>query len=314
MLIFGVLRRGSIQFHWSAEIYGFGNCFRSFIRYPWFLPIFLTSDHGINLSQYIDPEIKSGSFGSRVHLTWSEENTEIQIQGITIVPIQHPWLMYFENSSKVENNSRRGSIFYPLHKAPGYDFFGLDDQASIDYLNELPDEFHPIEVSLHMHDLGGDRQKLFEDSGFKTVSLGETNNPSFHRKFFSLVSNYKYAFSESWGSHVPFLIKSGIPTQIIPRAVTITRQGESAPVHSGQFEIELRKAEEMFETLPYFISSEQMLYIDKLLGVQFRKSRLEVSKIVYGELCGIGLKWILRFVMARFKLKVRQSRAKGLGI
>jgi hypothetical protein len=249
-----------------------------------------------------------------VHLTWSQENTEIQIPGITIVPIQHPWLMYFENSIKVENNSRRGSIFYPLHKAPGYDFLGLDDQASIKFLNELPGEFHPIEVSLHMHDLGGDRQKLFEDSGFKTVSLGDTNNPSFHRKFFSLVSNYKYAFSESWGSHVPFLIKSGIPTQIIPRAITITRQGESAPVHSSRFEIELRKAEEMFEAVPYFISSEQMLYIDKLLGVRFRKSRLEVSKIMYRELCGIGLKWILSFVIARFKLKVRQSRSNGMGI
>lgn len=261
----------------------------------------------------MDPEIKSGSFGSRVHLTWSGENAQIRIPEITILPIQHPWLMHLENSGSVENNSRKGSIFYPLHRAPGYDFIGLDDEASIKYLKELPDDFYPIEISLHMHDLGGERQKLFEASGFKTVSLGKTNNPNFHREFFSLVSNYKHAFSESWGSHIPFLLKSGIPTQIIPRAITITRSGETTPVHSGKFETELQKAEEMFAAFPYFISPEQMLYIDSLLGVGYKKSRLEISKILYGQLYEIGLNWILRFVMARIVFKFRQSRTKGLG-
>jgi hypothetical protein len=276
--------------------------------YPWFLPIFLTADHGINISQYMDPEIKSGSIGSRVHLTWSEENSKFQIPGISVIPVQHPWLMYLEKLSRVENNKRKGSIFYPLHKAPGYQFIGLDDEASIKYLKELPQEFHPIDISLHMHDLGGDRQKLFENSGFNTVSLGETNNPSFHKNFFNLVANYQYAFSESWGSHIPFLLKSGIPTQIIPRTITIIRIGESVPVHSGKFDIELRKAEQLFAAQPYSISPQQLLYVDGLLGVRYKRSRLKIAKIVYGELFGIGLSWILRFVAANLVRKVRSKQ------
>lgn len=312
MLILSMLRRGAVQFHWSAEIYGFGSCFRRFAGYPNFLPLFLTSDHGINISQYMDPAITSGSIGCRIHLTWSEKNAESHVPGITMVPIQHPWLMHLESTGVANFNSRYGSIFYPLHKAPGFSFIGLDDEESIRYLKSLPKKFHPIDVSLHMHDLGGERQELFEKSGFKTVTLGETSDPDFHKKFFTLVSNYQYAFSESWGSQIPFLVKNGIPTQIVPRTTTITRDGESEPVHSAEFEKELRNAEKLFANLPHFINQEQLDYVDRLLGVQYKMSPEKFSRIIYGQLFNRGLIWMLRFGITVLVSKVAKSRTQDL--
>lgn len=308
MIILSVLERKTFHFHWSSEIYGFGECFRRAAKYPRILPLFFTSDHGVNISGYLDPEIKTKKIKTRKHLTWSEENLNTQVAKLKFVGTQHPWLYYLEEKKEQLKKNQVGSIFYPLHRAPGFIFDGLDDSESIRYLLDLPEQYQPVHVSLHMHDLGSEREELFLSAGFKIVTLGETNERKFHEKFFSLISGYRYAFSESWGSQVPFLIMCGVPTQIIPRKITILESSHNKKVHSKEFEMELRRAEEIFSEFPTQITSDQIQYANKVLGVKLRKTRLQLSLIAYGQMFKLGLPWFIRLLIKTVPHKITAGK------
>ena len=303
-----MLESKTFHFHWSSEIYGLGECFRSAAKYPRILPLFFTSDHGVNISGYLDPDIKTRKIRTRKHLTWSEANLKTKVAKLKIAGTQHPWLYYLERNKEKLNENRVGSIFYPLHRAPGFIFHGLDDSASIKYLRNLPDQYQPVHVSIHMHDLGSEREEQFLSAGFKVVTLGETNDIKFHEKFFSLISGYKYAFSESWGSHVPFLIKCGIPTQIIPSRISILEASENKKVHSSEFEMELKRVEEIFSKFPTQVTSDQIEYVNRVLGVKLRKHRLQLSVIAYGQMFRIGLLWIIKLLIRAIPQKIAKGK------
>ena len=310
MIMLSVLESKTFHFHWSSEIYGLGECFRRTARYPRILPLFFTSDHGVNISGYLDPDIKTRKVKTRKHITWSEENLHTNVAKLKIEGTQHPWLYYLEDNKEKLKENRSGSIFYPLHRAPGFIFHGLDDSESIKYLHNLPDQYQPVHVSIHMHDLGSEREKLFLSAGFKVVTLGETNDRKFHEKFFSLISGYRYAFSESWGSHIPFLIKCGIPTQIIPRRISILEASENKKVHSNEYEMELRQAEKIFSKSPTQITSDQIQYVDRVLGVKLRKRRLQLSVIAYGQLVKLGLPWMINLLIETVPRRIAKGKTR----
>lgn len=302
-----MVKQGLLRFHWSTEVYGLGTCFREYALYPRFLPFFFTSDHGINISRNLDPDIASGRIGTRKHLTWTSSNLELEIPQVKLVGVIHPWLFYLKSQKNINPPSRKGSIFYPYHKVPGFDFLGLDDDSSIKYLLNLPKKYHPICVSLHMHDLGGDRQRKFEESGFQIVTLGQSDSEDYHQKFFGLVSKFAYAFSENWGSQVPFLILSGVPCQIIPRNVQILLKGEPASLHTEEYSQQSKKAEELFQNLPSEISGPQLEFANSTVGKTIGISRFRLVRLAYTELLVVGIPWLLHETFRHLRIKLERK-------
>jgi hypothetical protein len=232
---------------------------------------------------------------------------ELEIPQVKLVGVIHPWLFYLKSQKNINPPSRKGSIFYPYHKVPGFDFLGLDDDSSIKYLLNLPKKYHPICVSLHMHDLGGDRQRKFEESGFQIVTLGQSDSEDYHQKFFGLVSKFAYAFSENWGSQVPFLILSGVPCQIIPRNVQILLKGEPASLHTEEYSQQSKKAEELFQNLPSEISGPQLEFANSTVGKTIGISRFRLVRLAYTELLVVGIPWLLHETFRHLRIKLERK-------
>ena len=125
-----------------------------------------------------------------------------------------------------------------------------------------------------------------------------------------MISGYRYAFSESWGSHIPFLIKCGVPTQIIPRRISILEASENKKVHSNEYEMELRQAEKIFSKFPTQITSDQIQYVDRVLGVKLRKRRLQLSVIAYGQLVKLGLPWMINLLIETVPRRIAKGKTR----
>jgi hypothetical protein len=163
-----------------------------------------------------------------------------------------------------------------------------------------------------MHDLGGDRQRQFEESGFQIVTLGKSDSKDYHQKFFSLISNFSYAFSENWGSQVPFLILTGVPCQIIPRNVQILLKGEPASLHTEEYSRQSKKAEELFQNLPSEISGPQLEFAISTVGKTIGISRFRFIRLAYIELLVVGIPWLLHESFRHLRIKLgRRNEPKS---
>ena len=263
--------------------------------YPKSLPIFFTSDHGTNLHGTVAHDIQEGTSTSRFHFTWNQQvvDTHKKWRRPRVLGIRHPWYISPSKASELRESS--GTLFFPVHTNPGFTVNGLNDEESIDYLRMLPEKFHPVTICLHQHDLNSLRQNRFSSAGFKILTAGDGRDEKYEQKFRDLISGFKFGISESWGSQVAYMIKLGIPCQIIKRDYTVIENVPNAKMHGEGNETltqNLLRFEEAFKELPDEITGVQLELVDQVLGIDFKNSRGKIIFVAWFTLFLVGIPWI----------------------
>jgi hypothetical protein len=271
------------------------------------------SDHGISLYS----TIRQPEFFSKKHAIWylswntNALDTYKEKRRPRVLFITNPWLQYIKKNKRnaIEAN---GTIFYPYHSVPGVKLMGHLDEESIRYLKSLDEEYQPISVSMHMHDLYGERAKLFESSGYEVVSSGDINDKYFQDNFINLASKFQYAISESFGSQVVYLTILGIPCQILQREIEEPDLMFGGLMTDDEtYKRNLQTAYQIFRDLPEKITKEQKDFVEGLLGVNAKFSRAKISLTVWSSLFLVGIPWFFHSGI-KVMLKVIRNRFQHL--
>lgn len=300
-----------VYFSWTSEIYGKGLAFRKMANYPKFIPLFFLSDHGVNISAVIPKDILETKSKTRkeFYLTWSRENL-MKFAGnknIKLVGIVHPWISYRKKMRINLSENRQGTIFFPLHSAPGWKI-NIDnrngDPLSIAFLQQLSIDYYPVSVSIHTHDWDSSMHSEYKKAGFNIISFGNSMNYNYVENFYSIVRNYRYAISESWGSHVAILSEFGIPCKIIHKKILVTDE-KNVKVHDDLHSNRLKEVAKIFAKLNDSVTKEQSDLAQKYLGFEFINSR-KTTFIIWYSIFLTGLPWLFLNLMN----KLRRSKSR----
>lgn len=198
---------------WPMELYSFGKCFRQWLNWPKFIPLPAYGDHGVHLSRRLD-ELEL-SAPTKLHLTWSNWRKAQKIEKKRIIQIEHPWVTYRNRCSIEKDKNARGTLVYLTHSLPGADFATYDFETYFETLLKLPREYHPIVLSMPMHDLRKNLHRTLSKFEIPMVTAGNTSSPFFVDRFYDLARQFKFATSNAPGSALFYCHELGLESFIL---------------------------------------------------------------------------------------------------
>jgi hypothetical protein len=256
----------------------------------------------------MDNEILKPDNGIKYHLTWSSILLDLHKlrEFPKLIGMIHPWVTYKESNKFAKKENARGTIFFAFHSAGGANISGYNDQDSINYLLKLPEEFHPLTVSLHPSDRGSSREDFFRSFGLNVVSMGPSFASDFVDNFYETISNFEYSVSESWGSQVAYCADFGLKTVILPRKIEVVSKLTGEAIVSERDKIyaeKLARAEQLFADFEVDQQIEQIDFIRETLGYQYRRKRFIQVVFCYSLIIRVGLFWVLtKWTPKNFKI------------
>ena len=217
--------------YWTSEAYSFGKYLRKYAYYPSFFPLTVYSDHsGPNLSD--EPYKHELECDAPIFLTHSKEKSKNYIKktGKKSCVIKSP-SVYCRITNKLEQaNNARGTIAFPVHTLPNYTEI-FDAKKYIKDLKNLPKEFHPIAVCMHMHDVNKGRHKLFIEENIPVFTAGNNSDQRFSERLYSILKEFKYSTSNNLGTITFLSIEMNIPFFIYgTNQIEINHSDENIPI------------------------------------------------------------------------------------
>ena len=268
--------------YWSSEIYGFGKYFREYGFYPRFLPLHIYSDHGppLDTDEPFACEINNDS---PVLMVFPKAKKEILEQKVNkpVYNIISPFVFYRRKYKIKQAENARGTISFPAHSTPWVEDC-LDHEIYIKQLKELPDEFQPVSVCLHMHDIRKGLHEVYMKHGIPVYTAGNSLDYRFTKRFYDILKNFKYSTSNLIGSYTSYSVEMGVPFSLYgqePEYISVLNDGKKIDL-SGNFS-EYDKMTSLFKGLYTEITTEQKRIIEHKLGIHEGISRLEMAKILY---------------------------------
>lgn len=244
------------------SLYGIDEIVKCWCKYPKWLPFRFEIHHGwyiVDKPSKVDIESLSPvllMFNRRQKETWEKNYKK------PAVVIGAPYIHYRRCKNIKQSPDASGTIAFPQHSAAHYDvIFDIDNYCR--KLNQLPDEFKPITICLHVHDVRRGRIALYEEKGFKVITAGPRETIEFAKKFYDILSNFKYSTSNIVGSHTMYSIEMGIPFFLCGEPGYYAGRPEEPKSKIGL------KAETLFNNLPenVKITSEQKQFIENEAGI-----------------------------------------------
>lgn len=203
-----ILRFPSKKF-WTWEVYGLGASTKNLLGLPPRTILTLGSDHGINLTTVAD-EMEQ-SLGGSSYITWSSWRADLIFEDLRkVIVVQHPWVA-FRKQHKIEPRAERvGTLAFSPHTVPGMRSEKFDYTEYIIKLSNLPPQFQPVTLCLHVHD--AKLQRLMEVSrlGVRIVTVGHSLNYRYTERFYELVGGFRYCTSPKIGSQLFYAEEFGI--------------------------------------------------------------------------------------------------------
>jgi hypothetical protein len=259
--------------YWPTELYSFGRCYRLWTGWPWWLPIPLYGDHGVCLFGQLEPhELRSKP---RVHLTWYKERAGANrmLDGKRVERVRHPWVVYRERAGYVQKADAMGTLVFHTHTIVGLELGEYDWTAYFSTLRELPEEYQPVVICLHRHDIAKGYHRAIREAGFPMVSAGDTSSPYFVDRFYSLLSRFKYATSNSGGSELFYSEEMGVRYFLAgkpPVLVNVTRDDRpkgQLTISDAIAQASLKKKDALFRAFPPVASEEKNAFVSDILGL-----------------------------------------------
>jgi hypothetical protein len=272
----------------SNDYYGQASVFKKYLKIPEFYKLKVTLEHGIEFSD----DVWSSELQASVPVcaVLNEERAVLyKNKNIkTIIPIGFGFIYAIDIFNKLYgkkyNNSKKcGTVVFPSHSTHHIKS-KFNFKKYSEYLDLLPDKFKPIIVCIYWKDYLNGHHIEFIKKGFKIVTAGHMYDKLFLFRLYNICRQFKYSTSNSIGSHVPISIKSGC-------SFFLSEDFELS--HENPLNLELGTIpdyikgfnDNLFSQSTVDSSSEiKLAYADKLLGLKFKKSRVELFIIIlYAE-------------------------------
>ena len=277
--------------YWTAEIYGFGKWIRRYGFYPDFLPLCIYTDHGIVFEeQAAKHELESDApvilFHSHIKVkNFRETNNKPCF-------ILYSAFVFARKALKIEQKKdAKGSIFFWGHSTQVV----VDQRDVEDYhqeLTKIPEIFKPVTICLHIHDINHGIDKKLKKLGYQVVTAGNSSEENFAERFYRILSEYKYAISNTIGSYTFYAVEMGIPFGIYGTEPEYFNYGDPN-IESGEYisykELDgYKKALVLFSGLPDKVTEAQKEFVDEYLGIKYGLSRSKMAVVLYRSF----LQWI----------------------
>ena len=265
--------------YWPAELYSFGRCYRDWLDLPSWAPLPLYGDHGVNLTGILSPhEVKAKP---KVFVTWFKDRAESLAKETQkdILHIPHPWISFRRKYKMEKLSDAKGTLVFYSHTSAGIEIVDYDWDQYFSTLKNLPDEYHPLIICMHRHDVEKGYHRHIRKYGFPIISAGETSSPYFVERFYDLVSRFAFATSNSGGSELFYCEELGVSYFIF---------GESPKyVNFSNYELPIGRMKprdivsiksndlknELFRQFPPKKSKEKDDFVGRVLGVDVNSEK-----------------------------------------
>ena len=277
--------KGKAKWHyWTAEVYSFGRHIRNYAFYPSFLPLHIYTDHGPGC--YIT-EIPKHEFEHDASCQFYHSADSVKLFKKSSDKPCYTMLSPFAWCRKVrkiqQSDNARGTLAFPAHSTQDIDLVS-DIEEYIEQLKKLPEEFQPVSVCLHMHDINKDQHKIFMKHNIPVYTAGNAFDQRFAERFYDILKNYKYTTSNMIGSYTYYSIEMGIPFSLYGKEAKYENKGNANMV-IGEMPLNLfydyYKISETFKGLYKIITEDQKKIAEISLGINEGISRIEMAKLLY---------------------------------
>lgn len=266
--------------YWTAEIYGFGKHIREYGFYPLELPLFINTDHGISLHEFpLKSELESSAPIQFYHSTRRVRDWK-KVSEKPCYVMFSPFVFYRRNNNIKQAPDAKGTLAYPAHTTPLIDDHS-DIELYIQQLKTLPEEYQPVSVCLHYHDINKGQHKLFLRHNIPVFTAGNPHDYRFTERFYEIIKNFKYTTSNLVMSCLFYSVEMDIPHFLYGNRPEYINKGDSN-LKEGKYEPDkmskvLQYAINLFTGMPNHISSEQKGFVEKELGVNDGVSRMKMA-------------------------------------
>lgn len=297
---------------WTAEVYGFGVHIRKYAWYPKWLPLCIETDHGPgDRDAPLTSELESTA---PVQLYHSSLRVR-QWRTLSRKPcycLLSPYVYYRKKNGIEKSLDAKGTIAFPAHTTGAIDDVS-DIQTYIDQLKNLPAEFQPVSVCLHMTDIGKGLHKKFRQNGFNVYTAGNAFDDKFTERFYQIIRNFKYSTSNLAGSYLYYCVEMGIPFFLYGDGPKFINKADQN-IEIGEY-VSYKKQEAYLKLLSLFsrraatISEEQRMFVNRGLGVNEGLSRLQLAMALYYSLfrCIFRLRgWV--FIASRLRKRWQREQ------
>lgn len=195
---------------WEAEIYSLGKTYREWLGWPWFIPLPMIGDHGVELHRSFSERERNS--GARTYLTWSSWRSSRQFPGqMKVIQITHPWVVYRKSKSIEKCASASGTLVFIPHTTQETLRDEFDFENYFQSLESLPEKFKPFFLCLQMHDVRKGLHRELEKFGYPIFTLGNSSSPFFVDRFYDLVRRFDFCTSNVAGSQTFYCEEAGVP-------------------------------------------------------------------------------------------------------
>lgn len=266
--------------------YGFSKIIRKRVFYPSFLPICAHFEHSSPpfYDEIWDMEKKflTNLFFHREDYA-TQWNNKFKGKARTFMS---PFVWYKENKSIIISKKAKGSLFFIHHSRKGVDR-EHNQEKIIGIIENLDEVQKPVTFCFYYLDIQKGLHLPYQEKGYNVVSAGHLDNPNFIKGFYDLISNYKFALTNSIGGHLLFATNLGLPVSYFE---------ELEPVHTSNligFEDSRKRllksktynhAKNLFRGIHQNVSIEQEEFANKMLGVYSKSNNITLFIILYKSL------------------------------
>ena len=292
---------------WTSEINGFNQAYRKWLKIPKWLPLPFYSDHGVDPSRRFQKhEIENKA---KIHFTWTKARKEAggTLKNKQIIRVQHPWISFRNIKKYTIKNNAKGTLIFFMHTNVGIDVLEFNYDEYFNNIDKLPEEYRPIVICLHMHDINKGLHKKLRKYGYPILTLGHTGSWYFIDRFYQLASNFKFATSQIGGSELYYLTEFGVRYFIYGQKPKLINYGDlENPIGELVFpDHQAKETEEkkfnLFTQFPPKITQEKKRFIQEILGMEKTHNDNNIIIKVYIQMAKIFPYYCIKIIKKLIK-------------
>lgn len=293
-----IKKGNSIWLYWSSELYSFGKYIRKYGYYPSFFPLAVYSDH--SGPSFSDIPYKHEE-ESRAPVFLAHRKIKVQnykkITNKKAYTLFSPQVFYRRSYNIKKSDNAKGTLALPIHSLPnaGFEF---DVTKYCNELKALPEKYHPVRVSLHMHDINNDTFKEYQKNGIEVVTAGNTSDQRFIERLYALLKETNYVTSNDISTITFLAVEMRIPFFLYgeeEKTINISDKNFKKgviekPLHKQY--LYLKEKLVLDENLDTYIYDEKLIKsVESALGLHDGISRLKMAIVLYKSL----ILWVFTF-------------------
>ncbi len=295
-------------FHHSNEMYGLGTCFRRIAKYPNWLPLFFTSDHGVHFESDLVNYSRDPKPFSLFHFTWTSwiaEKRGVFKNSKGIISIKHPY--FLAKKSDIPNLMVPRVVYFPVHLNEGYEYRGINESNILEKLSLFEPETKNILACLPFDDFEAEHIAPLRKQ-LKTITAGPKLSLEFSDRLIHILSQCETVVCQDIGSQAYYALALGKKVLFLQTTTSLYKDG--IQIMGSEF------AQQHIREITKSQTPQGQLLKDQifrdLLGFERRFSRLKIFFFTWLSLLIVGIPYFSSKLLSRIK-RLLKSNLEKLG-